>query len=194
MATISTLPELSGYPVADVVSYADSPIGENSTGEIYMLLTDLHSPEQDLLVDNKLTLLFSMAQYKNCSDPMEPTCARLMMTGSKSRIEENTEEHDFAMRALLSRHPRIKMWILYPYHEFYLAKVKIEYIMLQDFYGRPTNVPVDEYFTADPSTLQRRSEYLLIIISGLLNIFYFPSFQSSTEESVGVDFIRGTEC
>lgn len=47
-------------------------------------------------------------------------------------------------------------------HGFYLAKVEIQYIMLQDFYGRPTNVPVDEYYAADPSTYTPSSELLEI--------------------------------
>lgn len=153
MATVSTLPAISGFPIADIVSIADSVEGEKSTGQIYMILTDLHFPEQDLLVNNKLTLLFSMEQYKNCSDAMEPTCARLTITGKLLKIPGGTEEHEFGMNAMLSRHPIVKKWILYPYHEFYLAKVEVQYIMLQDFYGRPNNVAVEDYFAAEPEEL-----------------------------------------
>lgn len=150
MATISTNPRLTGYPMLDVVSFADSVRDENSTGEIYMILTDMHYAEQDLLQNNKLTLLFSKAQYKNCTDPMEPTCARLMMTGSLKKIDEGTEDYEFGLKAMFDRHPTAKnSWVLYPYHGWYLAKVQVEYLMLQDFYGRPNNVPVAEYWAAD---------------------------------------------
>lgn len=138
--------------MVDVVSIADSARDGNSTGEIYMLLTDLHFSEQDLLQNNTLTLLFSMAQYKNCSDPMEPTCARLMMTGSMKRIDNATEEYAFGLNAMFSRHPVAeRSWVLYPYHGWYLAKVKIEYLMLQDFYGRPNVIAVADYWAADPN-------------------------------------------
>lgn len=110
MATISSNPVILGYPMVGVISYADSALGEKSTGQIYMLLTDLDIPEKDLKQNHKLTLLFTMAQYKNCSDPMEPTCARLMITGTMKRIEENDEEHEFGLHAMLSRHPVGTAW------------------------------------------------------------------------------------
>lgn len=110
MATISSNPAIIGYPMVGVISYADSAIGEKSTGQIYMMLTDLDIPEKDLKVQNKLALLFSAAQYKNCSDPMEPTCSRVMMTGQMVRMEPGTEEYDFGLNAMLSRHPVAAAW------------------------------------------------------------------------------------
>lgn len=110
MATISSNPAILGYPMAGVISYADSALGEKSTGEVYMMLTDLDIPEKDLKVNNKMTMLFSMAQYKNCSDAMEPTCARLMITGSVKRLDKNTVEYDFGLDAVLSRHPVAAAW------------------------------------------------------------------------------------
>lgn len=112
MATISADPPTLGYPMAGVISHSDSAIGEKSTGEVYMFLTDLDQHEQNLNQNNKLTLLFAMAQYKNCSDPMEPTCARLMMTGTRVKLVPGTEEHAFGMNALLSRHPNAVHWDL----------------------------------------------------------------------------------
>lgn len=177
MATISIIPAIKGYPMVGVISYADSAIGENSTGEIYMMLTNLDIPEKDILVDNKLTMLFSMAQYKNCSDAMEPTCARLMITGSMKRIEKTDPEYDFGLNAMLSRHPVAQAWSIREFkkrkifleryngyfkllteHGFYLAKVEIQRIMIQDFYGRPNVIPVDEYFAADPTTFSAYSQ------------------------------------
>lgn len=110
MATISSNPAILGYPMAGVISYADSALGEASTGQVYMLLTDLDIPEKDLKKDNKLTLLFTMAQYKNCTDPMEPTCARLMMTGTMERIAKDSEDYEFGLNAVLSRHPVAAAW------------------------------------------------------------------------------------
>lgn len=187
MATISTIPEISGYPMLDVVSFADSAREDNATGQIYMMLTDLHYSEKDLLKDNKLTLLFTMAQYKNCSDPMEPTCARLMMTGSLRKVAEGTQEHEFGQNAMFSRHPNARnMWINYPYHEFYLAKVDIQYLMLQDFYGRPNVVPVEDYWAADIGSYEPPSEFGLQLeySDNDLSNLYYRKLQAHWKEEV----------
>lgn len=111
IATLASNPSIPGFPNAGVISYSDSAQGERSTGEVYMLLTDLDSTEQDLKKDNKLTALFSMAQYGNCSEPMEPTCARLMISGSMKKLDTKSEEHEQAMHAYLSRHSAGTRWI-----------------------------------------------------------------------------------
>lgn len=55
----------------------------------------------------------------------------------------------------------LNWYLILPEHQFYLAKVDIEYIMLQDFYGRPNVVPVADYWAADPSTFVQPREILL---------------------------------
>lgn len=111
MGTISTEKSLVGYPMVNVIAIADSPKGEKSTGDIFYLLTDLDFTGQDLGVQNKLTAFFSMEQYKQCSDPMEPTCARVMISGQMIKLTEGTEEYAFGNRSMLSRHPNAAKWI-----------------------------------------------------------------------------------
>lgn len=111
MGTISTEKSVLGYPMVNVIAMADSPKGENSTGAIYFLLTDLDFTGQDLKAQNKVMAFFSMEQYKHCSDPMEPTCARVMIAGQMVKLTEGTDEYTFGNRSMFSRHPNAKNWV-----------------------------------------------------------------------------------
>lgn len=75
MGTISTLKEISGFPMVNIISVADSAKDEPSTGRIYFYLTNLDFTGQDLMKNNKLTVMFSNEQDLACSksgvDPME---------------------------------------------------------------------------------------------------------------------------
>lgn len=79
-----------GFPMVNIISIADSPKREKSTGNIYFYLTDLDFTGQDLTQDNKLTLLLSQEQDLSCTnantDAMEPTCARIMVSGSITKV------------------------------------------------------------------------------------------------------------
>lgn len=111
MGTISTEKSIYGYPMVNVIAMADSAKDEKATGNIYFLLTDLDFTGQDLAVQNKLTAFFSMEQYKHCSDPMEPTCARVMISGQMVKLTNGTAEFDFGSQAMFSRHPNAHKWI-----------------------------------------------------------------------------------
>lgn len=111
MGTLSTEKALLGYPMVNVIATADSPKGDNSTGIIFFLLTDLDFTGQDLKVQNKLTAFFSMEQYKQCSDPMEPTCARVMISGRMVKLDEGSPEYSFGNRSMFSRHPNAANWV-----------------------------------------------------------------------------------
>lgn len=41
ISTISTIPEINGYPMVNVRSIADSAAGAKSTGHIYLMLTEI---------------------------------------------------------------------------------------------------------------------------------------------------------
>lgn len=101
--------------MVNVIAMADSAKGEKSTGNIYYYLTMLDFTAQDLSKVNKLTTLFSMDQTLYCSkqniDPMEPTCARVMISGNMEKIPKETEEYEFAYKAMVSRHPSSTTWI-----------------------------------------------------------------------------------
>lgn len=90
MGTISTLKSIEGFPMVNIISVADSGRNESSTGYIYFLLTNLDFTGQDLLKQNKLTAMFSNDQDLECSkkgiDPMEPTCGRIMISGTAVQV------------------------------------------------------------------------------------------------------------
>lgn len=90
MGTISTVPSIKGFPMVNIIAVSDSEKGKPSTGNIYFYLTLLDFTAQDLKKDNRLTVLFSMDQSLACTkenvDPMEPTCARIMVSGSALKV------------------------------------------------------------------------------------------------------------
>lgn len=88
MGTLSK--KFPGYPMVNVISIADSPKDQKSTGNIYFYLTNLDFTGQDLQENNKLTVLLSQDQDLSCSstktDPMEPTCARVIIKGKLQKV------------------------------------------------------------------------------------------------------------
>lgn len=79
-----------GFPMVNIISIADSPKNEKSTGNIYFYLTDLDFTGQDLKEDNKVTIMLTQDQDQSCKknnlDAMEPTCARIMIAGSIKKV------------------------------------------------------------------------------------------------------------
>lgn len=151
MGTISTVPAISGFPMVNVIAMADSAKDAASTGIIYFYLTMLDFTAQDLSKRNQLTALFSMDQTLYCSkqnvDPMEPTCARVMISGEALRVEKDSEEFSFATDAMLSRHPASVNWL--NTHDFFLCKLNMSSICVLDWYGGPHYITTDEYFKAN---------------------------------------------
>ncbi|XP_017119220.1 uncharacterized protein LOC108140752 isoform X2 [Drosophila elegans] len=85
LGSLSTNKLVKGYPMVNIISIDDSDANGNSTGRIRFLLTDLDFTGPDWQKDNKVTFLFSDEQTLRCKDggkdPMEPTCARSMISG-----------------------------------------------------------------------------------------------------------------
>lgn len=154
MGTISTLPAIAGFPMVNVIAMADSEKSAKSTGNIYFYLTMLDFTAQDLSKKNQLTTLFTMDQNLLCTnqkmDPMEPTCARGMISGEALRVPTDSAEFDFATAAMVSHHPSSVNWI--KTHDFFLCKLNISSICILDWYGGPHYVTVDEYFKVELET------------------------------------------
>lgn len=154
MGSLSTVEAIKGYPMVNIIAAADSARGAKSTGTLYFYLTMLDYTAQDLSKDNRLTVLLSMDQDLDCSkrgiDPMEPTCARIMISGRAVKLEEGTDEFTFGKNAMFSRHPAAKHWL--DTHNFFLCKLDIVQIAVLDYYGGPHYVTVEEYMKADPDT------------------------------------------
>ncbi|KAL7030493.1 hypothetical protein ACKWTF_006682 [Chironomus riparius] len=146
--TISTLPEINGFPMVNVIAMADSEKGGKSTGMIYFYLVMLDFTAQDLSKKNQMTVLFSLDQSLYCTkkniDPMEPTCARIMMSGEALRVQKDTPEFDYATKSMTSHHPASAHWI--DAHDFFLCKMNISQIVVLDWYGGPHYVTPEEYY------------------------------------------------
>lgn len=151
MGTISTLPQIAGFPMVNVIAMADSKKSAKSTGNIYFYLTMLDFTAQDLSKKNELTTLFTMDQNLACTkqnvDPMEPTCARVMISGEALRVPQDSEEFEFATAAMLSHHPASVNWL--KTHNFFLCKLNISSICVLDWYGGPHFVTSEDYFNAE---------------------------------------------
>ncbi|XP_053671877.1 protein CREG1 [Anopheles nili] len=154
MGSLSTVAAIKGFPMVNIISVADSARGEKSSGVLYFFLTMLDYTAQDLSKDNRLTIMLTLDQDLYCSkngiDPMEPTCARIMISGKAVKLESDTDEYKFGSTAMFSRHPAAKKWIDTDGHNFFLCKLDITQIAVLDFYGGPHYVTVEDYMAADP--------------------------------------------
>ncbi|XP_078050425.1 cellular Repressor of E1A-stimulated Genes [Augochlora pura] len=146
VATISTRKEIEGYPAATLVSYSDGELGSGS-GIPYLYLTPLDFTAQDLAKDNRVSVMMTLAQGNYCKsknwDPMDPRCARILMSGKILPLKNDTSELDLAKRVFFERHPTLVH--MPPNHRFYFAKLKIATIAVLDTFGGPKYVNVKEY-------------------------------------------------
>jgi len=151
MATISTRPGLQGTPFASVFSFSDGPLG-NSTGVPYFYLTELDMSTKDLMDNPKASVTMSLAQGNYCTqkqlDPEDPRCAHLILAGEIVPLEEDSEEKAFAQKALFSRHPVMEDWPAG--HHWFFAKLAVTKILLLDFFGGAIDVPLKDYYSANP--------------------------------------------
>merc|ERR1712198_50645 len=104
----------------------------------------------DLEKNPKASIALSLAQTGYCSehnmDAQDPVCAHMILTGKIVKLEKGSNEEAYAKEALFSRHPAVIYWPAD--HGFYFTKLDIENIVLLDFYGGASQVPVKDYFAA----------------------------------------------
>lgn len=170
MGSLSTVEAIKGYPMVNIIATADSARGAKSTGTLFFYLTMLDYTAQDLNKDNRLTVLLSMDQDLECSkqgiDPMEPTCARIMISGRAVKVQEGTDEFTFGKNAMFSRHPAAKHWL--DTHNFFLCKLDIVQIAVLDYYGGPHYVTIEDYMNAVPDTRTGNKQPLLELSGDIL--------------------------
>ncbi|KAK0182735.1 hypothetical protein PV327_000837 [Microctonus hyperodae] len=147
VATISSHDEISSFPFVNVVAVSDGPLG-NGTGVPYIYLTPLDFTAKDIKVDSRVTFMMTLAQGHYCQqkmmDPIDPRCARIILSGKIKKILKDTDEHEIAKTAVFNRHPTL---INMPTdHEFFFAKLKIAFIAVLDTYGGAKFISNDEYF------------------------------------------------
>lgn len=148
MATISTRGSLTGTPFANVFSFSDGPT-DNSTGVIYMYLTEMEMSVKDLHRNTKASVTISMeqvAQGKYCKDldAEDPRCAHIILAGDVAHIKKDTPEYFFAKKSLFSRHPIMPSWP--EWHGWGFAKLKLTNIILLDYFGGAIDVPIKDYY------------------------------------------------
>ncbi|XP_016976367.1 protein CREG1 [Drosophila rhopaloa] len=148
LGSLSTNKLVEGYPMVNIISIDDSDANGNSTGRIRFLLTDLDFTGPDWQRDNKVTFLFSDEQTLRCKDggkdPMEPTCARSMISGQVKKMDPTESGYQPSLDAYVHRHPAAKNWL--KAHNFYLCELDILNIFVLDFYGGPHKVSATDYY------------------------------------------------
>lgn len=82
--------------------------------------------------------------YTPYGDPENPPCARLTLTGTFERVVEGSEEHEFAFKALMDRHPVMSSWP--SGHGFFVGKLVVKDLWLLDNFGGAPVTNVEEYF------------------------------------------------
>jgi len=149
LATISTREGIEGYPFTASISYTDGIVGQSS-GIPYFYMTAMDISSIDLEKNPKASIALSLAQTGYCSehnmDAQDPVCAHMILTGKIVKLEKGSNEEAYAKEALFSRHPAMIYWPAD--HGFYFTKLDIENIVLLDFYGGASQVPVKDYFAA----------------------------------------------
>ncbi|XP_012216630.1 protein CREG1 [Linepithema humile] len=164
VATISTRRDIETFPVANLVSIGDGPVG-NGTGIPYMYLTPLDFTAQDVAKDHRATLLVSLAQGSYCKDkeldPMDPRCARVMLSGKIKAVKNTTAEHEVAKKLFFNRHPKLEN--MPKDHDFFIAKLKIVSIALLHTFGGPKYISVHDYFnpTQEKGIISERIQHIL---------------------------------
>ncbi|XP_034487939.1 protein CREG1 [Drosophila innubila] len=148
VGTISTNEVVKDYPMVNIISIDDNNASFISTGIIRFLLTDLDFTGMDWQSNNKVSFMFTDEQTLNCTnakkDPMEPTCARTMISGQVKKLSKNSPSYNSALDVFIARHPPAKNWI--KEHNFYLCELDIQNIFVLDFYGGPHQVKVSDYY------------------------------------------------
>jgi len=129
-----------------LVSFADGPVG-GSTGTPYFYIAEMSTTWKNLQHDNTISFTFSEAQSDYCVlndfDPMDPPCARIMLTG-KAVVVTEKKELELAQNALFTRHPAMKKWP--GQHGWRFMKLVLTGVNLLSWYGGISHVKVDDYY------------------------------------------------
>jgi len=83
---------------------------------------------------------------KVLGDPENPPCARLVLSGSLSKVATGSPEESTAKAALVARHPSFAQYP--PGHSFYVAKMELSGLWEIDMFGGAAIITPTEYFKA----------------------------------------------
>ncbi|KAI4457785.1 creg1 protein [Holotrichia oblita] len=150
---------------------SDGP-SDNGTGVPYLYMTDLDLSGKDVLVNNNVTIMCSLAETDYCKsktwDPQDPRCAKVIITGKYLKVDKASAEYTFGENSLYEKHPSMRYWP--KRHGFYVAKIDIQQVIVLDHFGGAEFVPLDKYF--DPDIMPRLhvvdfEEVMLITVNGV---------------------------
>ena len=153
-----------GTPFANPQSFSDGIANATephlrSTGTPYFYMTGLDETPQDLGSNPNGSLAITEAQISSDSicrrvDTEDPTCARIVLTGTfiDVTVSGTSHENAYALQALYSKHPEMKNWGAPGKgdHNFHIWKLNIQSIFFLDFYGGSSSFTVQEYLDANP--------------------------------------------
>ncbi|XP_043707365.1 protein CREG1 isoform X2 [Telopea speciosissima] len=142
LSTISN--DMGGAPFGNVVSFSDG-LPDQGRGIPYFYLTTLDPTARNALKDQRSSLTISEYPIGTCgtTDPENPTCAKLTLTGKLKLVHRDSSEAEFAEHALFSKHAEMKDWPKDHNFEFY--RLEIEDLFLIDWFGGPKPLTVDKY-------------------------------------------------
>ncbi|KAI4347661.1 hypothetical protein L6164_008453 [Bauhinia variegata] len=140
--TISS--DLDATPFGNVVSFSDG-LPDKGTGIPYFYLTTLDPTARYALKDPRSSFTVSEYPLGTCgkTDPENPTCAKITLSGKLKLVYAKSEEAEFARSALFAKHAEMKDWPLD--HNFQVFKLEIESIFLIDWFGGPKPLTVEQY-------------------------------------------------
>ncbi|KAL5974279.1 Adenosylhomocysteinase 2 [Asimina triloba] len=133
----------SAHPI-NVVSLSDGVPG-NGLGIPYFYLTALDPTPRDAAKDARTSLTVSEYPIGTCgnTDPENPTCAKLTLSGKLELVDEKSKDATFALNALFSKHPEMKDWP--KDHSFQIYKLDIENLFPIDWFGGAKPLTVAQY-------------------------------------------------
>lgn len=153
-------------PFGNVVSFVDGPCN-TTTGIPYLYVTNMDQSMKDIHVNKFVSLTVSEASsdelysskktcsYHPYSDPENPPCARLVVTGIfkelNDEVEESKKEANFGKQAFFERHPAMKYWP--DNHGFFVGKIEIIDLWFLDWFGGASILNTTEYLNADMSPI-----------------------------------------
>jgi len=148
--TISS--DLGGAPFGNVVSFSDGVPGKG-LGIPYFYLTTLDPTASNALKDKRSSFTLSEYPLGTCkkTDPENPTCSKVTLTGKLSVLDGNSNDAALAQTALFAKHPEMKDWP--KDHNFQFYKLDIEDIFLINWFGGPKPMTVDQYLHAKTNKL-----------------------------------------
>jgi len=146
--TLATSSRIYEQPFGDLVSFADGPV-ESNKGTPYFFISSMSTTWKNIQHNSTVSLTVSEAQSDYCEikgvDPMEPTCARITLTGEVEQVS-NKKELAFAKLTMFSRHPAMKDWPIG--HGWHFMALRLSSVNLLSWYGGMSHIKLDDYFNA----------------------------------------------